>query len=66
MKTTFTNLNNTRLAYNEVPQKANSSFETNSTEEYFLLKNMQSKVDRCLAQPSQTSIDAILATLAKI
>ena len=64
MKTTFTQLENTRLAYNEANPKLDGIFERNAAnKEFALLKKMQSKVDSCLVQPSQNSIDIILAAL---
>jgi hypothetical protein len=64
MKPTFTHLEITRLAYNEASHETSTQ---NSTErEYRLLKKMQQKVDACLAQPSQDSVNKILAAMRSL
>ena len=63
MKPIFTNLEITRLAYNEV--SPNDFFENRNfaAREYKLLKKMQRVVDQCLLEPSQQSVDKIMAAL---
>ncbi|MBC7388919.1 MAG: hypothetical protein H7329_06900 [Opitutaceae bacterium] len=63
MKPTFTNLEITRLAYNEafpIDLSENQSF---AEREFKLLKRMQKVVDNCLLEPSQQSVDKIMAAL---
>ena len=65
MKPTFTNLEITRLAYSDSPNDAEQNNESVSRE-YHLLKKMQNIVDQCISEPSQQSIDKIMAALKSI
>jgi len=63
MKRTFTNLETTRLAYNEVSLERTSNQLHLDSSELQMLKRMQNIVDQCLLEPSQLSIDKILSAL---
>ena len=65
MKPTFTNLEITRLAYSDSPNEITGKYESVNGE-YHVLKKMQNIVDQCFSEPSQQSIDKILAALKSI
>ena len=67
MKQMFTPLELTRLAYSEVPKNMPLAWNDDDVnKEFALLKSMQNKVDSCLIEPSQKSINKILAALKSI